>query len=543
MKRRACRTGRGYAMVLTVSLTMVLSMMAMALLTATRSDLEGSRAMQGRSEARNLSVSALEFVYAELVSDADVATALLDNDAATSPSLSGFATQSQYGTESSPWAAWDGSNLVPCPDLLVDCVTFTARPDTDGNGTLRGLVLDATARSRCQGWEPRCVYTRFQQRLRKAELFDFLFFQQYSTLDPDLYDPGLQIWAYQNCAERYAYRVNAESSAPARDPSCVSVAYNGESLTRRDVITGPVYTSDDWIVVCGDPQFASMVSVAGAGYPPASATPQVWAAAGALNSADACPSTSNSLIPADQQEIQAPLLLLPEPTSAAEAANVASSQYVFTPADPALPVTLTLTTAGAGPAASTTVSVSGSTADPASPLPLPENPGVIVVQGDVDVSGVLAGPLSIFSAGDLTITGDLVYEGGAVRSNTRDVLGLTAAGSVSITQDAVPVDREINAIILATSGSVFVQGWQFSRAADPEWITPPTLTFFGAMASRYQGVFAGYRTDSGEVVSGFRKAFSYDDRMSSALVVPPYLLSLTSQTWQRLPAVEVPANQ
>jgi len=63
------------------------------------------------------------------------------------------------------------------------------------------------------------------------------------------------------------------------------------------------------------------------------------------------------------------------------------------------------------------------------------------------------------------------------------------------------------------------------------------------MASLYQGVFAGYRADSGEVVSGFRKNFSYDDRMSAGILTPPYLLSLTSQTWQRLPAVEVPANR
>lgn len=542
MRRRTCGSGRGYAMILAVTLTMVLSIMGLTLMTATRTDVEGSRVTQGRSEGRNLSVSALEYFYAELVSDADVATSVLDTNDGTVPNLNGFTVENQYQTSTASWAYWNGSTLVACPDLFTDCVTYTAIVDRDSSGSVRGLVVDSTARTRCMGSESRCLYSRFQQRLRKAEIFDFLFFQQYSTLDPNLYASPLRTWAVDNCAERYAYRTNPVTSSPPRDSSCVNVAYNGESSARYDIIGGPVYTADDWIVVCGDPQFASSVSVAGNGYPPPAGT-NVWASSRDLNVADRCPITSPSLIPPGQQTVQAPLLQLPDPTSAGEAANVASPDYVFDAASSSVPVALTLVTTGTGPASSTTVEVSGSTNDPAAPLPLPDNPGVIVVRGNVDISGTLSGALSVFAAGDISIVGDLRYEGGGTRENTRDVLGLTASGSVKITQDAVPVDREVHAVILATSGSVFVPGWDLSREAEAGWGNAPTLTFFGAMASLYQGVFAGYRADSGEVVSGFRKDFSYDDRMSTRVLSPPYLLSLTSQTWQRLPAVEVPANR
>lgn len=543
MIRRLHTPRRGYAMILMLTVTMVLSVMGVTLLSAARTDLEGSRVLQGRSESRALGVSSVEYLYAQLTSNAALMAAVLDEDPATIPSLPGFNTASAYGTPTTSWASWNGSTLAPCPSALSDCVSFTATVQRDSNNQIRGILLDVTARTRCTGSENRCLSTRFQQRLRKTEIFDYLFFQQFSTLDPNLYPASEIPNATASCADRYAARTNTSNSLGPRSTGCVSVAYNGEGTSRKDIVDGPLYTADDWIVVCGSPEFRSKVEVSGAGYPPSSATPRAWASAPELNPADSCPATPSNLIPSAQQILQAPLLQLPDPTSAGEAAQVADPAYVFTPADPTAGVTIGLQTTGTGLGARTLISVQGSTSDPAEALPLPPSPSVLVVRGNANVSGTLAGALSIFASGDLRITGSVTYAGGGTRSNTRDVLGLTAGGSVVLTQDATAADRTLDAIVLATSGSVYVDGWNQSREGTAGWTEAPTLTFFGALASKYQGVFAGYRQDTGAVVSGYRKAFAFDNRMSSGLVVPPYLLSLTTQGWVRLPIVEVPTGR
>lgn len=68
----------------------------------------------------------------------------------------------------------------------------------------------------------------------------------------------------------------------------------------------------------------------------------------------------------------------------------------------------------------------------------------------------------------------------------------------------------------------------------------PRLTFYGAVASRYQGVYGGFDTESGRLASGYRKNFYYDGRAAhDPSLSPPLLISPVGTSWQRLDEVEV----
>jgi hypothetical protein len=187
--------------------------------------------------------------------------------------------------------------------------------------------------------------------------------------------------------------------------------------------------------------------------------------------------------------------------------------------------------------ASPQVLITGTDQDGLQPLDQAKNS--IVVYGDVTISGDVVGSLSVYVTGKIYIDADLTYHSGPTTANPTDLTVLVANGGVIILPPGAPEDREVDALLLSLQQGVYVQGWD----TDPgSWVgqTPPTLHLFGAMASKFQGVFGGYDAATGELVNGFRKDFTFDSRLSNnSSFTPAFTVSGTSDAWTRVDMSEV----
>ena len=161
-------------------------------------------------------------------------------------------------------------------------------------------------------------------------------------------------------------------------------------------------------------------------------------------------------------------------------------------------------------------------------------------QGNAFVQGTLSGQLTIASANDITVTGNLEYTG-CMANGTSDLLGLIANNFVQVsdqfsksnqTPDACfghpSNDPTIMAAILTLQHSFTVQRfWQIPYSG--------TLYLYGALAGYYadvEGVFSG-----STITNGYSTNYTYDNRLK--YLSPPYFLSPIGASWLRLSQIQV----
>ena len=122
--------------------------------------------------------------------------------------------------------------------------------------------------------------------------------------------------------------------------------------------------------------------------------------------------------------------------------------------------------------------------------------GVIASTGRVNVQGVLNGKLTIASATDVRITGDLTYH-----DRTSDLLGLVAQNNVIVANTPANADGlNLDACIFATTGSFYAEG--------P--VNGPFI-FFGSVVQNSRG--APFGTEA---------SIHYDDRLADNSFRPPF---------------------
>jgi hypothetical protein len=520
---------RGYALVMFLVLLALLGSFTMVAALQAGNDLANSSKSLDQTQARTVAQGALDEFYARVTRSPDM----------LAPALAVPPGPVDHPGYAPGWASLTGGVTAAGCDWHQSCYQLAVSGEQVSapyGTTPAAAVVQVTTRTRCASADAAsCTYTRFQQRLRKRQLFDFMFFTEFSQVAPDQYDgsfaPLTASQAQASCGDKYA---------SARGPDCVEIAYQGQGVD-RDVIDGPLYTRDEHITVCGNPEFRSPVYVAraGNGTGVVNATARNDTCLGAPVWSAGLPQSANDLQLPDNRTGQAGFLAL------------APAAYHFT-GTAAKPLVLSLSyDAGTG---GQTLTVSGGGQLGTQQLPLPDT-GVVVVCGpgsslttctpgaDVNVSGVLRGKLSVYSSGDITVPADLTYQARAEqnvpcgRVTGQDILGLTADGSVHITQTLNGSRRRVDAVLLALKGSVVVPGWATAQAT-PAW-SGPQLCLFGAVASKYQGVFGGYDSATGALISGYHKDFSFDSRLQTDQLQPPYLLSPVASLWERLDASEV----
>jgi len=463
------------SLTMTILVMMVLAILVTASTLTAANDLESSRVTLGNTQARIGASGALEEFYSRLSTERGFLDGVL-NSTDCDPHL---AVGEDVGGNPC-WALLDDP-FTTCPhDFETDCYHLEVEVlATTGAGVPIAILVELSGYVRCNGQADRCVPIRLQQRMRIRQFFDYLNFTQYTTLDPLLYPDLLAatLDPENDCAELFADN---------RDPDCVEIAYQGlinpnmpadtDPTFFYDQLDGPVYTADDYVLVCGTPQFigdpasgrSNALRVAGVGYlDPDTGNMVPWRVAAGCEE----PDTDIMFPGASSWEVNAPLLLLPSiTTSVEEAVELAGAGLVFSQSDEDHALELTFSTVlGTG---ETDLLVH----DPGSGIDIYDgfvpDSSLIVVQaqgftpGNATIQGTVSGKFSVFVEGELRIVGDLLYADGANEDNLTDVLGLTAGESIIIEQDEdydqYPTGREIHALILSLNSTLFTENWHES---------------------------------------------------------------------------------
>ncbi|HEV3230336.1 MAG TPA: hypothetical protein VGY97_12730 [Solirubrobacteraceae bacterium] len=400
-------------------------------------------------------------------------------------------SQSQYTIELLPQNGYTQCSVAQPALSMIDSST-------------QALQIRATGRS--NGVKRTIVAT-----IRPAGFLDFLYFTDLETLDPAVYqltNPDQASWAAQNCV---VYRRDG------RPDGCTAIVF-----ANADVISGPLHTNDD-LLLCGSPTFgrSSTDNIE------VSAPPPGWAQSGGCSGSPTMKGTYKTTA-----------RILSMPSTNTSLAAVAKAQYTFTGATSIVlnGTSMTVTNQAAG--------LSNF------PMALPAN-GVIYVQNgacgstynfqqqyndptgcaNLYVKGTYSQSLTLASAGDVVVTGNLVRNGnvtlGLIPNNFARVyhpVSFDGGGGCSNASSGpygpAPGSIEIDAAILSLQHSVIVDNWY---CGDPLG----TLSINGAIAQKFRGPVGTGSISN--VVSGYIKNYTYDDRLK--LISPPYFLNPIQSQW------------
>jgi Flp pilus assembly protein TadG len=392
------------------------------------------------------------------------------------------------------------------------------------------------------------VMRTIKTTLRRRTFIDYLYFTNYETLDPALYNgnPFTPAEAQVACALHYY---------EGRDSQCTSIYFFD-----RDVINGPLH-SNDAINISGNPQFKGATTTSW--QPP---TGKRYLCGGTCN-----PTFAN----AGDPSYRAPLTMPPSNDQILAETNplIGGTGCLYTG-----PTQITLNSSGTMNVISpftisgncTTgnnlslpsdgvVYVQGVPADPADPnyrtcTGYPANLPVPIVgdltpydchNGDAFVSGVLKGQLTIAAAHNIDIVANLTYSTGVAGN---DLLGLVANNYVEIfhpvscTSNSSSCnlsrkvggtfqDPQIYAAILSVQHSFRVQNYQAGSSLG-------NLSIVGAIAQQYRGIVGTFSGSTS--VSGYVKVYSYDQRLK--YLEPPHYIDPVASAWQVVTWAELPPN-
>lgn len=615
---RRRRPRHAFAMALMLIVLMVLTVTTVTLVGTGVRDQQSARLSAGRGEARLLATSVLEDFFSRLKEDPTGLYDLLASqagDALQGSVFAGYNTTFRRDTQPTKWAVLPSVGRVsqtattgavgttPCAvdDFTQDCF-YVEIPKLERLGPENApgsFLLRVSLRLRCGGVEARCIYSSFEQRVRRVQFYDFTLANELSTLDPRALFPqgsytnpsnvnhknyGIYADYVSKCVKRASLRDRTSpfevftgvTNAGATDSDaafawdgiepgvlftgCVDVAYTADSsgsAGRRDTFgaDSAIYSKDDWVSVCGSPGLSGMF-LSGSGL---LATPRspAWSN---IMTGFSVPADCPTATPPPTRELNVPAMSLPSGSDVLAATGV---------------VTPLRTPTGSTPAVGTPQMID-----------LTGKSGLIVYRGDnvsstldAVIYGTVTGNVSVVVQGSVAVIGNIEYGNRAANH----VLSLTASDRIEIWQScfgsqnsaqpdpagflswwdpqrscipAEPVDRTINGVLTSPEGYIGVPDWltntDYSTADCAAGASPcrdqGALNFYGSMTSKFQGVFGSFTTTGGttELVSGFFKNFEHDKRLTeltngltSNLTLPPYLVETAAPVWVRLDLSEV----
>jgi hypothetical protein len=145
--------------------------------------------------------------------------------------------------------------------------------------------------------------------------------------------------------------------------------------------------------------------------------------------------------------------------------------------------------------------------------------GVILSDGNVSVSGVLDGRLSVASLKDVKVTDDCTYEQNPRFGSSDDQLGLIAANNVVVSDNAANHSNcAMYSAVFTLTGSVVAE----NLASLP---VCGDLTIYGCVIQNTEqevGVYLAKGGGRSKLKAGFWKDFKYDARLANPNSAPPY---------------------
>jgi hypothetical protein len=520
IRERLVRAQDGFTMAVTMGALMLITTVGLAAYAAADGDIKASADSRERKSAWAAAEAGLNWYVSRLTEDNNY-WASCTNVPQVAPGQPAPVNQPWNGTGTDPrrWRQVPGVDehytieLLPVPGRST-CTTSNPPADVSmvdpSNGTFR---IRATGRYRD---EQRSIVAQF----RRARFLDFLYFTDYETQDPLAYDSGDVTWANTNCASKYR---------DERSSSCTDISFPG-----FDVINGPLHTNDD-LLICGSPTFGragrnDKVEVSGVRSPGyratsgCSATPvfrtvfkyaQPTMEMPATNSELLATATAGGLVTVGRTQ----LTLRADGFIDVRDGAAQTLRTVSWPANGVIYVR-NGSCGSTGPPKSKVYTGTGRDPDGCA---------------NVEVRGTYARSLTIASAKDIVIMGDIRRSGDALLGLIADqfvrVYHPVNRSSCSSAVDGQLQSVTIDAAILSLQHSFTVDNWDCG---------PPhgQLTVNGAIAQRYRGVVGQFSGSS--LARGYEKNYNYDDRLHYRN--PPHFLSPLNSAWRVLRVNEqVPA--
>jgi type II secretory pathway pseudopilin PulG len=478
--------------------------------------------------------------------------------------------------ENSNYFLYNGTN--PPPDGNKAFTQYVSVPGGNTTSTFRystdvsKIAVDGTILITSTGQVGNTKRT-VQATLRRRTFIDYLYYTDYETLDPALYTgPLFSGDTTYTPAQATATCTTYSYSTPTRGTGCTEI-----NFITADAVNGPLHSNDSFLV-CGSPHFNGNTSTS-------------WnkAAQPRYRTNTSCSGNNPVFATTGDPKYQSNLAMPPSNSSIKAETAVGKGGCLYTgPTSITLNSTGTMTVTspfskhvngacianGTGALPSNGViyvqGVPSTTTDPnytaGCPYTNPAYPiSAMVVtndatqyacrDGDVFVQGQLKGQLTIASANNVNITGNLTYNGG---TSGTSLLGLVANNFVQVrhpvqiqTTSYAAVTNQpascsnswdrtdfvtnaagkyvqticsknltgaqssptINAAILAVNHSFTVPYWMRGN-------TLGTLSITGAIAQRFRGPVG--TNSSGTVITGYAKNYTYDQRLK--YLSPPKFL-------------------
>jgi hypothetical protein len=424
-------------------------------------------------------------------------------------------------------------------------------------------VVSVTSKVRydCKGLAPNvnfstnCKILNIDQRLRKWQFQDFSFFSQYNVISPGFSDE--YNWLFPNrlsvnsgvdlCAKSDSKRNPSITDINTRESLCPSVNY-----TYFDVISGDIYSNDDFINVCGNYKSIFIDNL------------YVFTKGKSTGVKNTCPTSPS-------QNVRAEFLPSPQIVDIKSPLTIPSGKISF---DKAKKSNIGIHLCG-----NAVLEINGNTLfyeyttainaglSKTGTCPGRESDGSAIINnslitvdgnayftgagndGDGNNDSLLDGRLTVYVKNVTKINQNIIYTDKS-RSVTGDVLGINSGKDIIILSNKITncsslsdaekssLDIYVDAILISLEGTVYSGNLagnesEFINQSNDE--CPNKLVFYGSMATRYQGAFGIYDAENGFPLSGFIKIFSFDNRgKKDPNFIPPYITTPTGAVWNRI---------
>ncbi|MDD5428682.1 MAG: hypothetical protein PHI58_05550 [Candidatus Omnitrophica bacterium] len=279
---------------------------------------------------------------------------------------------------------------------------------------------------------------------------------------------------------RYSYLSNSESQL-------FWFWKNPIWFTTGDLLTGPLFTNDQ-LNIYGNPIFEGPVSSVNS----------------AINYYNGGPPEDNPEF-RDSLTLGATALKMPSTLGVLSSIQTAAAQSTG----------LTLTPA-ASPAATPSITfLSNGTLNfyngkITTNYSLPSNGAIYVSSGNVSVSGIVNGNVTLGAPNNIFITNNVLYNNDPrTNPSSTDMLGLVAQNYVYVASSA-PDNLEVDAYIVALNNSFEVYDYDSTLKG--------TLSLYGGVTQTVRGAVGTFNATTGDRVSGYVKNYQYDPRLE--LVAP-----------------------
>jgi hypothetical protein len=361
--------------------------------------------------------------------------------------------------------------------------------DVEGDNIRREYSAEIVVRHMClnnsQATNPQgCVFSRFQQQIRQREFVRHVVMSETEEIDPDV----------------------ADLAPAALVPSVLDIKNN--SYANNDSVSGNVHTNGESVYTCDSFNITGYVTAS-----PLDAGSAIGSAAksdsGFTDCSTASPNVFSAVrsaysLPTRSQDTDGTRLKTLARTENATLYDLAGDQNIVFDGK--------------------TMSLDG-----VNFYPLPSF-GVVYVDGNATVSGVLDGKVTVYSTGNITVGTDLntnLEYADSDPTTSDDLLGLLTNNDIILhckLSGTQCEEKKVHGLLraggLATGGTIFNPRWATAVKSSGD---APILNLLGSMISGYRGTFGSMNSsDAGEVTAGWRKEFNFDPRLR--FEQPPYML-------------------